>query len=68
MSMDLSKIDDDLLAVMKNRGLSVQDVESGTPEGLFIEFCEWHGLQRWGCTLIGVLDELRNAEIARKPE
>ena len=52
--IDLNKLPDDVLTALNKRGLSSEEIAKATPEFLFTEYCEWHGLIRWGSNLLSV--------------
>ena len=59
--MKIAKIPDYILDDLTERGLSAKNINESTPEQLFCEYCDWHGLVDWGEALITVLEDLRNA-------
>ena len=58
--MLIQDLSSDVLEALHERGLSDEVIESFTPEQLFAEYCNWHGLIGWGPRLIKVMDELRS--------
>ena len=63
IKMNINKIPIHVLTVLgdDHRELSREEIERLTPNQIFIEYCEWHGLIGWGSTLITVLDEIRES-------
>ena len=59
--MDIKTLPADVVAILKDRGKSPEQISSMTPEAVFNEYCNWNGLHRWGNTLIGMIDTLRAA-------
>lgn len=45
--MKLELVPADVIEALRERGLSVAQVTSMTPEEVFHEYCEWHGLIGW---------------------
>jgi hypothetical protein len=62
MALDLSKIPADVLADIRKRGYSDEEIAHFTPADAFNHFCMWHGLINWGDKLIRTLDALRASE------
>ncbi len=56
--MKIEKIPENILEDLRER-LSDDKIVESTPDHLFSEYCEWHGLWIWGYRLIDVLDSLR---------
>jgi hypothetical protein len=50
---------------LANRGHSDDDIAKMTPEEAFTEYCEWHGLCRYGHTLWSLMKELNKAQQER---
>ena len=57
-SMKIEKIPENILEDLRWK-LSDEEIVESTPDHLFSEYCEWHGLWLWGYRLIDVLDSLR---------
>jgi len=57
-SMKIEKIPENILEDLRWQ-LSDEEIVESTPDQLFIEYCEWHGLCLCGYRLIDVLDSLR---------
>jgi hypothetical protein len=57
--MNIAKIDPAVVEALRKCGHEETEIEKMTPEFAFNEYCEWHGLIRWGDTLIRTLDSLR---------
>jgi len=54
--MNPTKLPEDLLACLLNRGHSVAAISEMTADDVFDEFCNWHGLIGWGSTLRNAMD------------
>lgn len=63
--MEIDLISEEILEALEKRGLTGEEIEKLTPEQVFIEYTEWHGLRGWGKSLIGTLDSLRYASKAK---
>ncbi|MFP3637598.1 hypothetical protein [Paraburkholderia sp. SIMBA_054] len=59
--MDVTKIDDDVLGSLRERGHNDEDIAAMTPEAAFSEYCNWRGLSGFGPVLARALDGLRGA-------
>lgn len=62
MALDLTKIPADVLADIRKRGYSDEEIARFSLSEAFGEFCAWHGLVNWGDTLLRVADALKAAE------
>jgi len=61
MTVDIKKLPRDVVHALKQRRHTEFQIEALTPEQIFDEYCQWHGLLGWGETLRGVLDSARKA-------
>jgi hypothetical protein len=60
--LDIHAIPNHILADLRSRDNSDEDIKNMTAERAFKEYCQWHGLSTWGSTLIDALDALRQAD------
>lgn len=59
--MDISKIPAKVLADIRKRGHSDEDIAAMSPEEAFREYCEWNGLINWGDALFRAVEALKTA-------
>lgn len=57
--MEKSNLYPFVLAALRNREHSDEDIANMSANEIFREYCEWHGLINWANTLISVLDNAR---------
>jgi hypothetical protein len=60
--MNINKIPDHVLRDLRRR-CTEEEIKGCSAEYLFNEYCEWHGLRRWGDTLLNTIDALREADL-----
>lgn len=66
--MELSKIPPQVLAAVRQRERYTDaEIESLSPQSLFDEYCNWHGLIRWGDTLWQAVEQLKQASQVPSP-
>ena len=59
--MDINKIPPKILKDIRER-CTEEEIKGCSPEYLFNEYCEWHGLSGWSDDLIQTIDSLRAAD------
>jgi len=62
--MEISMIPDNILDDLASRGMTAEQIESSTPEHLFDEYLQWHGLQGYTSSFLDAIDSLRAAKKA----
>ena len=58
---DITKLNEDILEALRGRGLSDSSIRQSSPEKIFDEYCDWHGLVYWGPRLRDVLATAKHA-------
>jgi hypothetical protein len=64
--IDIEMIPSHVMDDLQERGLSVELIRRSSPEFLFSEYCNWHGLIGWGAKLMAVSDALRDSALDRQ--
>ncbi len=60
--IDLKVLPKHITEDLIKRGHSKETIAKMSPEEVFNEYCNWHGLQGWGESLWEVIHELKDAE------
>lgn len=60
--MDIKDVPSEIVKSVKSRGFNDHQISAMTADQMFDEYCNWHGLIKWGPTLRYVLDSLRDSE------
>lgn len=66
--MKLEHIPQSILDANRQRGHSNEQIERMSAEKLFVEYCEWHGLVRWGRNLFDLAVTLHRLEQHEMPK
>lgn len=59
--MDTNQLNEDIMEALQERGFDVADIARMSTEEAFSEYCEWHGLIRWGYRLHKVHEAISKA-------
>ncbi len=64
--MKIANIPHRVVDAARSRAIQDEQIEKMTGKELFIEFCEWHGLIRWGTDLFYTANALESIENERQ--
>lgn len=59
--MKIESIPSEILADLRERGLSDAEIACASPKDAFSEWCNWHGLSGWGGTIWRVVEKMKEA-------
>jgi len=60
--LTIDKLPDEVKDALHSRGHSNEKIAAMSPEEVFTEYCNWHGLILWGAKLMGLVHSIDAAE------